>query len=109
MKFCEQCSSILTPNTKSGYLMFHCRCGLIYKSEPNDTLRFEEYMESSESKEKYKAFIDNSAFDPAGLKVDKLCKECNMPYLTMIRVGIDEIPMYTCTCGKIYKTEDLYK
>ena len=102
MKFCIECSSILIPSVKTGELTFHCKCGKIYTSDANDTLRFEEYMESSESKEKYQTFIDNSAFDPAGYKINKLCDECKMPYLTLIRVGKDEKLMYTCTCGKVY-------
>ena len=90
------------PSTKTGELIFRCKCCKIYNSEPNDTLRFEEYMESSESKEKYQTFINNSAFDPAGYKINKPCESCGVPYLTMIRVGVDEKPMYTCICGKIY-------
>src|SRR3989304_9788735 len=97
MKFCIECSSILIPSVKTGELTFHCKCGKIYTSDDNDTLRFEEYMESSESKEKYQTFIDNSAFDPVGYKINKLCDECKMPYLTLIRVGKDEQLVYNCT------------
>ena len=107
MKFCDECSSILTPNTSTGNLVFRCRCGKLFNSTPEDTLRFEEYMESSESKEKFQTFIDNSAFDPAGMKVNKTCKNCYMPYLTMIYVGNSETPLYTCVCGKKYTNKEL--
>ena len=107
MKFCEECSSILLPSTATGTLIFKCKCGKTYDSTPEDSLRYEEYMESSESKEKYKIFIENSPFDPARLLVDRRCYECNAPYLTMIYVGKNETPIYTCTCGKKYTNKEL--
>ena len=107
MKFCNKCSSILRPVTNTGELNFHCVCEETYPAEPIDTLRFEEYIESSESNEKYKVFIENSSHDLAGLKVDKTCKSCGIPFLTMIYIGVDETPLYTCLCGAKFSNEQL--
>ena len=107
MKFCVECSTILQPNVKSGELQFHCRCGKIYNSEANDTLMYEEHMASGESKEKYQTFIDNSSYDITGMKVDIKCPDCGIPYLTLIYIGNDEMPIYTCTCGKKYSKSEL--
>ena len=109
MKFCIECQLLLTPYTTEGDLVFKCKCGKIYPSDPDDSLRYEEILDVSKSTDKYKIFIDNSAFDPTGNKVLIPCKECNMPYLTLIYIGEQETAMYTCTCGKKYSYNELLK
>jgi DNA-directed RNA polymerase subunit M/transcription elongation factor TFIIS len=107
MKFCPKCSSILKPQTHTGELFLHCRCGEKYPSDPKDTLRYEEHLETAESGEKYAVFIEKSAFDQAGHKVAKPCPSCHMPYTTMIYIGDFSSPLYVCVCGKKFKLGEL--
>lgn len=107
VKFCDECGSLLTPITTTGELMFNCVCGKIFKSVPEDSLRAEEYLEATELKQKYEVFIKNSPFDPAGKKISRVCRNCKMPYLTLIYIGSSETPLYTCTCGQRYTVNDL--
>lgn len=107
VKFCNLCGSLLTPSTVSGDLVFHCICKEVLQSEPEDSLRFEEYLETSESNLKYKVFIENSPFDAAGKKVAKECPECKLPFMTMIYIGKTQTVLYTCSCGAKLTNDDL--
>lgn len=107
VKFCDECGSLLSPTTTTGELMFNCVCGKMFKSTPEDSLRGEEHLEAAESKQKYEVFIKNSAFDPAGKKIKRMCPVCFAPYLTLIYIGSGETPIYTCTCNQRYTVQDL--
>jgi DNA-directed RNA polymerase subunit M/transcription elongation factor TFIIS len=107
VKFCDECGSLLTPSTTTGELVFTCICGKMFNSTPEDSLRGEEYLEAAESKQKYDVFIKNSAFDPAGKKIHRMCPGCYAPYLTLIYIGSAETPIYTCTCLQRYTVQDL--
>ncbi len=99
MKFCKICSSLLSAHT-TGELTFHCICQQVYPSTLEDTLRFEMNLTTKDSIDKYATFIENSAFDLCGNKVEKTCI-CGIPFMTMSYIGEEEIPIYTCTCGHI--------
>lgn len=108
VKFCKQCGSLLSAVTSSGELIFHCVCGQTYPSTAEDSLRSEEYLEAAESKLKFQTFIDNSPFDPAGKIVNIECRDCFAPFLTLIYIGANETPLYTCRCGQRYTVIDLH-
>ncbi len=109
VKFCAQCGSLLSAVTTSGELVFHCICGQTYPSSAEDSLRSEEYYEAAESKLKFQTFIDNSPFDPAGNIVATECPHCYAPFLTLIYIGTNETPLYTCRCGQRYTVTDLQR
>lgn len=100
MKFCPQCDSVMSKSTSvTGQIVFLCRCQLSVDGGPNDTLMAEEYLETAESNLKHDVFIENSPFDPAGNVVLKDCPKCNLNFMTMIRIGVNETTMYACSCG----------
>ena len=108
MRFCEMCSSVMTKSTSSvGVIVFQCRCGLTEDGKPDDTMMYEEYLETAESNLKHDVFIENSSHDDAAHIVLKDCPGCGLNFLTMIRIGKSESCMYTCTCD--YRaTQDEY-
>ncbi len=99
MRFCSYCSSNMSKSTATGAIVFHCRCQIQINGDPADTLMFEELLETSESNLKHEVFIENSAFDPARNIVMKDCPQCGLDFLTMIRVGVNEVIMYSCSCS----------
>jgi len=108
MKFCGECKSIMKKITSTnGEIEFTCRCALPHKGNPDDTLIMEGYVETTESNLKYDVFIENSSNNLAKNIVMKKCLKCGIDYLTIIRIGINETTMYTCTCG-FKKTHDEY-
>ena len=108
MRFCDQCDSVMSKNTTpAGAILFTCKCQWAVLGGKDDTLMPEEYFENSESNEKHEVFIENSPFDPAGNIVMRDCPNCSLNFLTMIRVGITETTMYSCTCG-YSATQDEY-
>lgn len=101
IKFCDSCACLATAGTLSGTLQFQCGvCKKTFAATPEDTLRFEIYLEAAESGEKFKTMIENSPHDLARTLVPRKCV-CGMPYMTMVYVGKDYTVMYTCTCGNI--------
>ena len=97
MKFCPLCESRMTKDTVTGNIVFKCRCTKEIMGEGDDSLMSEGI--STDSNAKYEVFIDNAAFDTAANKVLSQCTNCGLPYLTLIRVGINEQVMYVCRCG----------
>jgi DNA-directed RNA polymerase subunit M/transcription elongation factor TFIIS len=107
-RFCVDCGTLLETVVNTGELVFECSCGRRYQAEASDTLLYESFVEvGSAGLEKYKDFIENSAYDKAGNKVGYTCRNCKIPYLTMIYLGTEETVVYTCTCGAIYSLADV--
>ncbi len=102
MNFCEQCQTCLDKEIlKTGVIMFTCSCGVTKLGTNNDTLILEEFPEMADMTQKYDAFIESSAHDPAGYIIKVDCPECHVDFMTLIRVGANETVMYTCTCGYV--------
>ncbi len=100
MSFCIQCGSVMSKIISlSGEIQFQCRCLMIYPGTPDDSLLLEGYIETAESEGKHDVLIEQSPFDPAANIVRKDCPECGIDFMTMIRIGINETTMYTCSCG----------
>jgi predicted RNA-binding Zn-ribbon protein involved in translation (DUF1610 family) len=90
----------MTKNTTtSGVILFSCRCLLTEEGSPDDTLMAEEYLETADSDQKHDVFIENSPYDPAANVVMKDCPQCGLNYLVMVRIGVTETTIYTCSCG----------
>jgi hypothetical protein len=77
-----------------------------YPGNPEHTLMSEEYLEASESNMKHETFIENSPYDPARNIVLKDCPDCGLNFLTMIRVGSQELMIFVCDCGARYSLEE---
>lgn len=100
MKFCNLCGSRLNANTLRGELNFECEnCLNQTPSNPEDSLRSEVKHRTEQDTEKYGVMEDNAGFDVAGLRVEKKCPQCKLPYLTQIYVGESYISKYVCECG----------
>ena len=100
MKFCKECESMMTKNTSiGGNIVFQCRCQLIEDGTPEDTLMAEGNVGTEENNFKHEVFIENAPFDSAANIVNKECPKCNLNYMTMIRIGMNEDTVYSCQCG----------
>jgi hypothetical protein len=84
--------------TVTGKILFNCACSQV-DGGPDDTLMDEDFLESSESTMKHMVFIENSAHDPAANVILKDCPECKLNYLNVLRVGVNQVTMYSCICG----------
>lgn len=101
MKFCTACESRMDKEAAIDSIGFKCRtCGFKTPGKNEDTLMFEEYIETAETNNtKYDDFIKASAHDTAGYKVKRQCSNCKSPFMTLLRVGERQATLYTCTCG----------
>jgi len=91
-------------------ILFRCLCGYQEEGNVEDTLMYQEYLESADSNQKHEDFIAQAAFDPAGMIVAKQCPGCPLDYLTMIRLGASEMVIYTCAnCGYRASHDDYEK
>ena len=100
MRFCPQCESVMTKSTTAtGSIVFHCRCQYMIEGNPDDTLMAEGFLETSQGNLKHDVFIENAPFDAAANIVLKDCPQCGLNFMTMIRIGISETTMYTCSCN----------
>lgn len=109
MRFCTQCESVMTKNATTNGIVYHCRCQLIVEGQPDDTLMAEEYLETAESNLKHDVFIENSPFDPAANIVLKDCPQCGLNFMILIRIGVNETTMYSCSCGYRATNEEYMK
>ena len=100
MRFCKHCESILAKQTTpTGIITFQCRCQYAEEGRPEDTLMSVEFYGTEQGSLKHDVLIENAPFDLAGNIVMKDCIQCNLNYMTMIRIGEKEETMYTCSCG----------
>jgi hypothetical protein len=84
--------------TAVGEVVFQCKCQQV-NGGPDDTLMAEGFIEAGEAAQKHMVFIENSPYDPAANVIMRDCPNCKLNYLTLIRVGVNETTMYSCTCG----------
>ncbi|SIP85872.1 Hypothetical protein PACV_157 [Pacmanvirus A23] len=108
MRFCPQCSSVMTKSTSvTGSIVFQCVCRLIIEGQDDDSLMAQGFLETAESNLKHEVFIENSPYDPAANVVLKDCPQCGLNFMVMVRIGAQETTMFSCRCG--YKaTNDEY-
>jgi DNA-directed RNA polymerase subunit M/transcription elongation factor TFIIS len=99
MRFCPICESRMIKDTTTGQIIFKCNCSNKMDGKPEDTLMYEEHLEARHSNLKHEVFIENAPYDPAAFIIKEPCLNCSLPYLTSIRVGVQEQVIYVCRCG----------
>lgn len=85
--------------TTIGTIVFQCRCQITVDGLPDDTLMAEEYMETSQNNLKHDVFIENAPYDAAANVILKDCPQCGLNFMIMIRIGVNETTMYSCSCS----------
>jgi DNA-directed RNA polymerase subunit M/transcription elongation factor TFIIS len=102
MKFCEECGSMMSKSTSAtGEIIFLCRCQRIEKGNVDDTLMDEGQEGGGGGEFKHSIFIENSSVDPAANIVFKDCPKCSLNFMSMIRIGSNEMTIYSCSCGYV--------
>lgn len=109
MKYCSYCETLLQKVVREQILFTCPLCQTQYDADEYDTLMFSETRGLSNSSEKYISFLENSPHANGSYKVDIKCRECGMPYTSLVRVGEEEITKLTCTCGAIYDYREYVK
>lgn len=101
MKFCKYCKSRMIKHAdgQTGLIVYKCVCLYEEPGVPEDTLMDEEIFLESGSLAIHQDLITNAPFDPAAFHVPKKCPSCGLDYLTLVRIGEQEVVMYTCDCG----------
>lgn len=75
--FCDKCDNLLFINIENDKLTFICKsCNLIHKSNPEDTLIYEE-INNEENLDKNSIIFNNIFVDPLNPKEKINCKKCN--------------------------------
>jgi len=99
MKFCDICESRMVKSTATGRIIFICGCGNPVDGTPDDTLIYSRQTTMSHSNLKHEVGIENAPFDNARYIIETPCGSCSLPYITSIRVGVQEQVLYVCGCG----------
>lgn len=100
-KFCPDCEQLLTRETSSGAVRFQCYCGYQEEGGPADALIASETLNAGDTVAMYGRLIRNAAHDRISQQVRADCPQCKVDYMTLVRVGDNEIPVWTCKCGYI--------
>ena len=86
--------------TDSGRIIFQCKaCSHLEEGDADDTLMAEIFLDTTRDDLKHAVFVENAPHDLAGNKQMMDCGNCGRNYLTMIRIGVNEKPMFSCPCG----------
>jgi predicted RNA-binding Zn-ribbon protein involved in translation (DUF1610 family) len=67
--------------------------------KPEDTLMYEEHMNTNMSNLRHGVFVENSPHDRARNIVMKDCPNCGLNFMTQIMPGEEMATIYTCDCG----------
>jgi predicted RNA-binding Zn-ribbon protein involved in translation (DUF1610 family) len=78
---------------------FYCSCGEIIEGGLEDVRISGAVLHPGEIADKYQKLINNSPFDRTNQQVSRDCPSCGLDYMTQIRIGVEEIIIYTCKCG----------
>ena len=97
--FCDNCKNLLTSDTSNDELTFQCRtCFASYKSEPDDSLRYEET--DSGNLIIFQTILNQAKDDPTGLKTKIDCPKCKHDLAKPVRLGDELRLIYVCEkCG----------
>lgn len=95
--FCPDCSSLMDKSTETGEIQFTCVCSKTVAGGPNDTLMSEQVLVAANDTIKYADMIKNAIKDNAQYREFRKCPKCPMPFMTSIRVGINETVYYLCS------------
>jgi endogenous inhibitor of DNA gyrase (YacG/DUF329 family) len=100
MKICPECQNVMKAVTSGTTLQFECKvCHTIVDSNDYDTWIDGESFTQEETAEMYDRLFKNAAFDRTGLIMSRQCGKCNIDYMKLVRVGVDQNVRYVCECG----------
>ncbi len=99
MKICPQCGRSMERVIAADKIVFRCVCGEETDGEPSDVRITGRVLHPGETAEKYQKLIRNSPYDRTNQQVRRDCTSCGLDYMTQIRVGPEEVIIYTCKCG----------
>ena len=87
--FCDNCNNLLEVNTANDQLTFQCRtCLASYKSEPDDSLRYEET--DGGNLMIFQTILNKAKDDPVSSKAKVNCPKCKNGIAKPVRLG-DEL------------------
>lgn len=99
MRTCDQCERAMRRDVSTGAVRFVCVCGVTAEGGPGDARIAGGVFGGQNSKDRYRRLIASSAFDPVNQKVRRRCPKCPRDFLTQLRIGQEEVVVWTCTCG----------
>lgn len=93
--FCDNCQNLLYIDTKNNELKFNCRtCLASYKSEDDDTLRYEETKNSNLIM--FHTILNEAINDDATLKEFINCPKCKHNIAKSVRLGTELRLIHIC-------------
>lgn len=108
MEFCDICGSYIDKLVENGKIILRCSaCGKERLGTAEDTLFYQEKIESSADISIYNEFLNISPYGPNS-KVIKKCNKCGLNYQTKSILGDNCVVIYTCKCQSEYNF-DPYK
>lgn len=101
MKICPQCERTMERVIAVDKIIFRCFCGTEIAGGPEDARIASHVYHAGETADKYQKLILNSPHDRTNQQVRKDCPQCGLDYLTQLRIGPEEVIIYTCKCGYV--------
>jgi DNA-directed RNA polymerase subunit M/transcription elongation factor TFIIS len=93
--FCDNCNNLLDINTNNDELTFKCMtCFTTYKSEPDDSLRYEETQ--SGNLIIFQTILNEAVNDSANLKEYVTCPKCKHNLAKSVRLGSELRLIHIC-------------
>lgn len=93
--FCDNCKNLLTSDTSNDVLTFRCMsCHTIYQSTDDDTLRYEEYKNSSLVI--FHTILSETVNDPVSFRERISCPKCKNKFAKSTRLGAEMRLVYIC-------------
>jgi DNA-directed RNA polymerase subunit M/transcription elongation factor TFIIS len=84
--FCDNCKNLLDVSTTNDELTFKCMtCYTSYKSEPDDSLRYEETQGGNLIL--FQTILNEAVNDPVNLKEHVTCPKCKHGIAKSVRLG----------------------
>lgn len=97
--FCDNCHNLLDINTTNDELTFKClTCYVVYKSEDDDSLRYEETQGGNLII--FQTILNKAMKDPVNLKAHVACPKCKYHTAKRVRLGTELRLINICEeCG----------
>ena len=84
----------------TGSVVYKCPCGVEEAGGAADARVGGASLGAGETTEMYRRLIQTAPFDRTNQLVRRLCPECGLDYQVQVRVGIAEVIIYKCKCGR---------
>jgi hypothetical protein len=102
MRFCpnSNCHGLLTREPEGDKIIFRCRfCDTEVPGDAWDACIEGGVIGREQTDEMYRNLLKYAPTDRVNQLVDRECKVCWLPYMTLVRVGADETVIFRCECG----------